>query len=201
MYKVVTFNPPEEFFCVDWKSKMATTTEQILHWTLCKNILESFLSEIKKLFWQQTWLDCSVNSSFQNIWFCVNRKSKMAAIEGHSFNRGTYMKMKNIFFSDTRNRLHRKGTLNCHFYFLWIWNPSWLVSQVIVLTMGKWVTSLFSKTLKLHENKQADDTCSDEPLFLRNTILTAWIVIEQFLTNFSLCVDPKKKMAATAGNI
>ena len=112
-------------------------------------------SEIKKLFWQQTWLDCSVNSSFQNMWFCVNRKSKMAAIEGHSFNRGTYMKMKNIFFSDTRNRLHRKGTLDCHFYFLWIWNPSWLVSQVIVLTMGKGVTSLFSKTLKLHENKQA----------------------------------------------
>ena len=38
-------------------------------------------------------------------------------------------------------------------------------------------------------------------LFLRNANLTAWIVIEQFLTNFSLCVDPEKKMTATAGNI
>jgi hypothetical protein len=34
-------------------------------------------------------------------------------------------------------------------------SPYVLVSQVIVLTMGKGVTSLFSKTLKLHENKQA----------------------------------------------
>ena len=158
MYIVVTCNPPEEFFCVDWKSKMATTTEQFYIGPYAKIFWNHSCLKLKKLF-------CSVNSSFQNMWFCVNRKSKMAAIEGHSFNRGTYMKMKNIFFSDTRNRLHRKGTLDCHFYFLWIWNPSWLVSQVIVLTMGKWVTSLFSKTLKLHENKPADDTCSDELYF------------------------------------
>jgi hypothetical protein len=136
MYKVVTFNPPEEFFCVDWKSKMATTTEQILHWTLCKNILESFLSEIKKLFWQQTWLDCSVNSSFQNMWFCVNRKSKMAAIEGHSFNRGTYMtcckilKTSPLFICSCWTDRHERDDCITHFLSqsetlswigLWLW--------------------------------------------------------------------------------
>ena len=90
------------FFWTYRKFKMAAISGHSLTWDLMGKCFKNFFSETSKPFQSKHCVDGHGMDLYKSYVFCADRKFKMAAISGHSFNIGPYgKKCVKIFCSCT----------------------------------------------------------------------------------------------------
>ena len=86
-------------FCADRKFKMAAISGDSFNIGPYGNRLKNYSSETGKPIQSKLCMNDHWMHLYKSYVFCADRKFKMAAIHGHSFNIGPYGKMlKNFFF-------------------------------------------------------------------------------------------------------
>jgi len=137
-------------------------------------------------------LKCALGVPLQNVCFCVEKKTQMAAIAGHYFNIRLYGKIKKCFFSETRNLIEPKLNMNNH----------WMVPyKILFLFCVDWISKMASIARQIKHRTLWGKYFQIIPVSNQWIIWRLECALDGLLQNVCFCGDRKSMMVAIVGHI